>query len=52
MEHTLLRYNSGMAVDQSQEHPSDEQKAEVCYIHTNFVCIYNVDLYYIDGFYK
>ncbi|XWS56289.1 hypothetical protein CRYUN_Cryun09bG0073100 [Craigia yunnanensis] len=28
MEHTLLRYNRGMAVDQSQEHPSDEQKAE------------------------
>ncbi|XVF07199.1 hypothetical protein REPUB_Repub06bG0118100 [Reevesia pubescens] len=28
MEHTLLRYNKGMAVDESQEHPSDEQKAE------------------------
>ncbi|XWS66327.1 hypothetical protein CRYUN_Cryun05aG0190100 [Craigia yunnanensis] len=28
MEHTLLRYNRGMAMDQSQEHPSDEQKPE------------------------
>ncbi|XVE75585.1 hypothetical protein DITRI_Ditri12bG0105200 [Diplodiscus trichospermus] len=28
MEHTLLRYNSGMAMDQSQEHPSDEPKTE------------------------
>ncbi|XWS59101.1 hypothetical protein CRYUN_Cryun08bG0093100 [Craigia yunnanensis] len=28
MEHTLLKYNRDMAVDQSQEHPSDEQKAE------------------------
>ncbi|XVF75770.1 hypothetical protein PTKIN_Ptkin13bG0213700 [Pterospermum kingtungense] len=28
MEHTLSRYNRGMAVEQSQEHPADEQKAE------------------------
>ncbi|XP_022742809.1 agamous-like MADS-box protein AGL18 isoform X2 [Durio zibethinus] len=28
MEHTLLRYSRGLAVGQSQEHPSDEQKAE------------------------
>lgn len=34
MEHTLSRYNEGMEEDDSQEHPSDDQQAEVR------VCIY------------